>query len=281
MGPLTLCAICGEGFEQKKSGRVAFVCGDECRAEYARRAMRAKYRSRHGLPANLGPRWCCFCQKEFVGEHCSQRYCTKECAAEAARKRDRESRRSGPGIRDVLACADCGLLTPKLGPRTKRCQRCQQAFRAGASRRHRERDPERSRLLDTKAAAARRSTKEGAEAYRERCRLWRKAPKNRLRCRMASMMNRCLSTGKGGRSWAALVPYGIDDLRIHIERQFTKGMTWDNMGEWHLDHIVPVASFNFSSAEDDEFKACFALANLRPMWAKENQRKSAKRIFLI
>ena len=95
------------------------------------------------------------------------------------------------------------------------------------------------------------------------------------------MMNRCLVSGKQGKSWLDLVPYGIEELRAHIERQFTKGMTWENMGEWHLDHIVPVASFSFTSPEDDEFKACWALTNLRPMWARENQRKSAKRIYLI
>jgi hypothetical protein len=95
------------------------------------------------------------------------------------------------------------------------------------------------------------------------------------------MMNRCLSSGKAGRSWFELVDYSLDDLKRHIERQFTKGMSWENMGEWHIDHIVPVASFSFSSPEEPEFKACWSLANLRPMWAEENQRKSAKRIFLI
>lgn len=95
------------------------------------------------------------------------------------------------------------------------------------------------------------------------------------------MMNRCLASGKQGASWSDLVDYSLSDLRQHLERQFLKGMTWENMDRWHIDHIVPVASFSFASPEDDDFKACWALTNLRPMWAEENQRKSAKRIFLI
>lgn len=88
--------------------------------------------------------------------------------------------------------------------------------------------------------------------------------------------------GKGGRSWAHLVPYSLQELIAHIERQFTRGMTWQNWGPyWHLDHIIPVSSFKFTSADCAEFRACWALTNLRPLRAQENIRKSAKRTLLI
>lgn len=80
--------------------------------------------------------------------------------------------------------------------------------------------------------------------------------------------------------WSS-VGYTRDDLAIHLEKQFTKGMGWDNMREWHIDHIIPVKVFNFSSMDDNEFKACWALSNLRPLWAKENLLKNAKLEFLI
>ena len=67
----------------------------------------------------------------------------------------------------------------------------------------------------------------------------------------------------------------------HLERQFLPGMTWGNRGEWHIDHIVPLASFTFTSPDDPEFRAAWALTNLRPLWAKDNIRKSAKRTHLI
>jgi len=67
----------------------------------------------------------------------------------------------------------------------------------------------------------------------------------------------------------------------HIERQFTKGMSWDNIDKWHIDHIVPVSSFKFETPDDPDFKACWALTNLRPLWAKENQTKHKRRFHLL
>jgi len=72
------------------------------------------------------------------------------------------------------------------------------------------------------------------------------------------------------------VGYSIDELRIHLERQFTKGMNWEvfNQGKIHIDHILPQASFDLSNP--DEWRSCWALPNLRPMWAKQNVAKRAK-----
>lgn len=88
-------------------------------------------------------------------------------------------------------------------------------------------------------------------------------------------------TKKGGVSWLELVPYTLDELRLHLERQFTKGMSWENMGEWHIDHIVPLASFSISSAADPEFGRAWSLTNLRPLWARENLAKRDRRLTLL
>jgi len=63
-------------------------------------------------------------------------------------------------------------------------------------------------------------------------------------------------------------------LRMHIESQFKKGMTWSNYGDWHIDHIRPCASFLFEERSDALL--CFNWRNLRPMWAKDNHRKGSK-----
>lgn len=75
--------------------------------------------------------------------------------------------------------------------------------------------------------------------------------------------------------------YTIADLRKHLERQFTDGMSWDAYmrGEIHIDHIKPKASFNF--AVHSEWVECWSLSNLRPMWAVENMRKKAQILFLL
>ena len=94
-------------------------------------------------------------------------------------------------------------------------------------------------------------------------------------------MHRGMRSQKAGRSWRDFVPYSLEDLIIHLERQFLPGMSWDNRGDWHIDHIVPLASFNFETPDDPEFKAAWALSNLRPWWAKDNMQKSAKRLYLV
>jgi len=67
----------------------------------------------------------------------------------------------------------------------------------------------------------------------------------------------------------------------HLERQFPKSMTWNNRNEWHIDHIIPLASFTYSSADDPEFKAAWALSNLRPLWKPANLEKGGKRTLLL
>jgi predicted RNA-binding Zn-ribbon protein involved in translation (DUF1610 family) len=106
-------------------------------------------------------------------------------------------------------------------------------------------------------------------------------PAYAINFRFRAAVRRVLNGGKRGRKWESLVGYTLADLMHHLERQFLKGMTWDNRGDWHIDHIVPLASFSFSSAEDPEFRAAWALTNLRPLWAVDNLRKNATRTHLI
>jgi hypothetical protein len=58
--------------------------------------------------------------------------------------------------------------------------------------------------------------------------------------------------------------------KAHIERQFNKGMNWDNYGEWQIDHIIPLASAN---TEQEIEKLCH-YSNLQPLWAEDNLSKS-------
>lgn len=109
-----------------------------------------------------------------------------------------------------------------------------------------------------------------------------------LKCRVLGLVRKSLD--RRGRSaevksvtssfWAA-VGYSSEQLALHIERQFLPGMTWENRREWHIDHILPVRSFSYESFECPEFKACWALANLRPYWAIENLRKGDRQTLLI
>lgn len=103
----------------------------------------------------------------------------------------------------------------------------------------------------------------------------------RLRARISSQLRYCLGTGKGGATTERLLGYSIAELRTHIERQFLPGMSWENMGDWHIDHIVPLASFEISGPDDPNLRRAWALPNLRPLWAADNLAKSDKRVTLL
>jgi hypothetical protein len=80
-------------------------------------------------------------------------------------------------------------------------------------------------------------------------------------------------SSKKGKSTFSFLPYTIDDLIQHLEKLFTKGMTWENYGKWHIDHKKPDSLFNYKNVNDKEFQKCWALKNLQPLWAADNLRK--------
>ena len=73
-----------------------------------------------------------------------------------------------------------------------------------------------------------------------------------------------------------VLQYTPEELILHLEKQFTEGMTWDNYGIWHVDHKLPITSFDIQEMGDEEFMKCWCLDNLQPMWGEENIRKSNK-----
>jgi len=63
-------------------------------------------------------------------------------------------------------------------------------------------------------------------------------------------------------------------LRDYMEEQFKPGMTWDNRGEWHIDHVIPISAFDLSDPVQQA--KCFHYTNLQPLWGIDNIRKGAK-----
>ena len=106
----------------------------------------------------------------------------------------------------------------------------------------------------------------------------------RVRGTISGKLNQNLSTSigcslkgnKNGRHWETIVGYTLEKLKKHLEKQFRGGMNWENYGKygWHIDHKTPISAFNFEKPEDDDFKRCWDLNNLQPLWASDNIRKS-------
>ena len=97
--------------------------------------------------------------------------------------------------------------------------------------------------------------------------------RNILRSRIWTVLKRRNTTQLA----STLTLLGVDSVKTfikHIEKQFKNGMTWNNHGEWHLDHIKPCASFDLTCPVQQ--LACFNYKNLQPLEAFENMSKGAK-----
>ena len=95
--------------------------------------------------------------------------------------------------------------------------------------------------------------------------------------RIRSRINLCLKRYKTIKSQEFKTLLGTNDMQViwdHLQKQFKKGMTRENHGLWHIDHIRPVSSFDLTKPKE-QIK-CFHYTNLQPLWAKENLSKGAK-----
>lgn len=99
---------------------------------------------------------------------------------------------------------------------------------------------------------------------------------NCMRKAISCSLKRRLSK-KNGKTFESL-GYSVDELMKHLESKFQIGMTWDNYGEWHIDHIIPDSWFDYSVESDHSFKESWSLNNLQPKWAKENRIKGNRYI---
>lgn len=91
--------------------------------------------------------------------------------------------------------------------------------------------------------------------------------KKNLRCRILVGMKR--------RGWyknnttKKILGADVNTVKTWIENKFSEGMSWQNQGKWHIDHIVPVSS----AKTKEEIEKLFHYKNLQPLWAEDNWRK--------
>jgi hypothetical protein len=139
---------------------------------------------------------------------------------------------------------------------------------AAETRAHRLMNPDKVRAAKEKW---RNQTQNRRKEYAYHCHRRATDPVFRMSIQMREMVRRVMSaTGdvKRRRPSREILGYGSNDLRLHLERQFKPGMTWDNYGEWHIDHKIPVSLLTLFGVIDPAI--INALWNLQPLWAREN-----------
>lgn len=227
-----------------------------------------------------------------------------------AKERERQRLIDKPDKR----CAKCGEEKPKSefgnAPRRTDGKRpyCKPCHAAG-NRKWRETYPDRSASasenwrknnMDRVAERARKYYHQDPEMFRERSAQWRaenpelarlvhlkatrkrrKRPDVRIHDAVGNRLRACIKSGKDYIKSFDLLEFDLEELMRHLERQFQKGMSWDNFGEWHIDHIIPLSSFEIENWQSPDLKAAWHITNLRPIWASENLSKGAKITHLI
>jgi len=147
----------------------------------------------------------------------------------------------------------------------------------GYSKKWREANPEKTnrdhkswRTKNSESLKQYRKNSESLKRYRNNYHKQRKAkdPLYRLQCNMRIMGNRVikqLSLDKKPASTFKWVGCSPEELKARFESLFVEGMSWDNYGEWHVDHIRPVSSF-----KPEEWEQINHYTNLQPLWAEDN-----------
>jgi len=131
-------------------------------------------------------------------------------------------------------------------------------YYANKHREYRDKNKDRIREYHTKYCAKRRSSD----------------PMYRLVSGIRSRISNICSSMKNKKNWKTFDAIGCnrEDFKLYIESFFVSGMSWDNYGEWHIDHIKPLCT---AKTEEDVFTLNH-YTNLRPMWWFDNLAKGGK-----
>ena len=138
--------------------------------------------------------------------------------------------------------------------------------------RHRRQRAESARRNPATQQAWRKNNPEKVKEAQKKAREKRCSVSHALRQRLLQAIQ--TQNAKKGSKTRELIGCSYADLRKYLENLFQPGMSWENHGEWHIDHIRPCASFDLTDPEQQ--KQCFHFSNLQPLWAVENRRKNAK-----
>ncbi len=92
---------------------------------------------------------------------------------------------------------------------------------------------------------------------------------------LRSSLRRVLKLQNAQKSYRIMEIVGcsVENLVNYLKSKMLLGMTWDNYGEWHIDHIRPCVAFDLTDSEEQ--KRCFNYRNLQPLWAKDNSSKNS------
>ncbi len=261
-------------------------CSSQCNGKYRRKIKKESIKNKN----------CKWCNTPFIPVRSLQKYCSKECSWKYWNNEGIKSR----GIKKYKDCIICGTKLKK-GQKKYCSRKCRSKNYKTTHKKeikksskiyrenHKEQIRKSSKIYyennkEKLNKQARKWNIENKEKIREKVnkranKKYKEDPIFRLNSNIRSAISMSLKSNnlsKNGRHWEDLVGYTIYELKEHLEKQFLPGMNWENKGKWHIHHIIPIAFFKFTSTDDVEFKICWSLENLCPLWEKKNKEKNDK-----
>jgi len=195
---------------------------------------------------------CSRCNKEFIKTRNSQKYCSKKCSEETSKEYYRS---------EVYK---------------KKHRESQKKYKEKNKDYYDEKDKIRSKDREYfKKYRATESYKVWKRNYNKK---FKENPENRIlevtRSYISSTVKKF--SGKIKKTKKTINYVGLTKLEFkkYLEDKFLPGMTWDNYGKWHIDHIKPISKFNLT--KEGELEKCFHYSNLQPLWAIDNLKKNNK-----
>jgi hypothetical protein len=128
---------------------------------------------------------------------------------------------------------------------------------------------------DLEILRAKTNYRNNRERYAKRIKIrMRDDPNFAFRVALGKHNKRLYEDGIKLESFDEILGCTIREAREHFEQKFEPGMSWQNHGEWHIDHIRPLASFDLTDSKEREKAGHYT--NLQPLWAKDNLSKGCK-----
>jgi len=265
--PPKKCKFCNKDFTREN--RVFRYCNDECHKAQRRLEVklkaRQKVRERH---AQLPPKCCNRCGVQ-IETTIRNRHVAKLCSSCKRVNKLENSRR----------------YDNKPENKKKQAERHQERmqdpdFREKLRLASKQRRIDNPVMFDCVICGTTFHRKRGYKTCSEKCSKQNRVNQYQTReARITSRLSRGIRRSFKGiiSEWTwDVLDFTKEDFVKRFESLFTDGMSWENMGEWHIDHIRPKASFKqMDNIVSKDFKECWALENLQPLWESDNCSKGS------
>lgn len=210
---------------------------------------------------------CKVCSAQFAAKAANAMFCSKKC-----RLSHRRLNRSDKNFEKKCITCDTAFVaqnykarycSPSCEQHEIKCRSCGDTFRGFKNRAFCSDEcfAEHRRLRARKRQPKVRENRTGHE---------------RMKRRLSARINHAVKAQATKKCFVTdvLVGCAVPELLDHLSSKFAEGMTLDNYGDWHIDHMRPCASFDLTDPEQQ--KECFHYTNLQPLWAKDNLSKGAR-----